>query len=403
MTVSVEEQISQAIQLAKAGNQAEAKRLLTGVVKGEPENARAWYLLSQVSSNEFDAAYCLNQVLRIQPDNQQAKERLEQLGPPAESGPRPKKPISKWAIVGLVFAGSFILCCFLGVLAALLIPTTPTAEPRAVIAESTAAISPAPTDTIRVPPTDTAAPPTLATGTDTPAPIPSLTPITPAPAVAGGSDLAHGCIPPGAQTETGVVSRVIDGDTIEVNFNGLPLTVRYIGVDAPETGEGGGTGYYGPEALEKNRQLVEGKMVTLVMDVSEIDSLNRLPRYVFVPDLNGVFVNLELVKLGYAQAADYPPDTSCSEALREAHQAAYQAGIGQWGPTPIPSLTPIIPQPPRGGSGGVCNCSADLYNCENFSTQSQAQSCYEYCLSQGVSDIHGLDGDNNGRACENLP
>lgn len=30
-----------------------------------------------------------------------------------------------------------------------------------------------------------------------------------------------------------------------------------------------------------------------------------------------------------------------------------------------------------------------------------AQACFNYCVAQGVGDIHGLDGD--GDACESLP
>jgi len=32
-----------------------------------------------------------------------------------------------------------------------------------------------------------------------------------------------------------------------------------------------------------------------------------------------------------------------------------------------------------------------------------AQACHNYCISQGAGDIHGLDKDRNGSACESLP
>lgn len=47
-----------------------------------------------------------------------------------------------------------------------------------------------------------------------------------------------------------------------------------------------------------------------------------------------------------------------------------------------------------------CSCSSNLYNCDDFSTQREAQTCFERC---GVADIHYLDGDDDGRACETLP
>jgi len=61
--------------------------------------------------------------------------------------------------------------------------------------------------------------------------------------------------------------------------------------------------------------------------------------------------------------------------------------------------------PAANPSGGTCSCSGDLYNCElnDFVSHAQAQSCFEYCKSQGYGDVHGLDRENDGLACENLP
>ena len=74
--------------------------------------------------------------------------------------------------------------------------------------------------------------------------------------------------------EAGSVTRVIDGDTIEAFVNGQTVTIRYIGIDTPETVQPGEEVQdFGPEAAEKNRQLVEGKNVILVKDVSEKDSI----------------------------------------------------------------------------------------------------------------------------------
>lgn len=53
--------------------------------------------------------------------------------------------------------------------------------------------------------------------------------------------------------------------------------------------------------------------------------------------------------------------------------------------------------------GGICSCNANNYNCENFTFQSEAQQCFNYCISQGMGDIHQLDDNNDNLACENLP
>lgn len=52
---------------------------------------------------------------------------------------------------------------------------------------------------------------------------------------------------------------------------------------------------------------------------------------------------------------------------------------------------------------GCLTCSANVYDCEDFSTQAEAQACYEYCLALTGEDVHRLDGDDDGVACERLP
>lgn len=71
-------------------------------------------------------------------------------------------------------------------------------------------------------------------------------------------------------------------------------------------------------------------------------------------------------------------------------------------PRLVPTLLLIIvigcaqPAPQHGG----CDCTANFYNCKDFSTQREAQSCFESCRSRGNGDVHWLDGDNDGIACE---
>ncbi len=63
---------------------------------------------------------------------------------------------------------------------------------------------------------------------------------------------------------------------------------------------------------------------------------------------------------------------------------------------------PVI-TPPTKVPVPSCNCSNNIYNCKDFSTQQQAQDLYECCLSNVAHDIHGLDRDTDGMACESLP
>lgn len=78
--------------------------------------------------------------------------------------------------------------------------------------------------------------------------------------------------------------------------------------------------------------------------------------------------------------------------------------------TPLPTFTPFVLNtpnaPPIAPGNAVCLCDRNRYSCvlSDFSTHAEAQACYDYCVSQGAGDIHGLDGnDNDGLACESLP
>lgn len=80
-------------------------------------------------------------------------------------------------------------------------------------------------------------------------------------------------------------------------------------------------------------------------------------------------------------------------------------------PTPTETNTPEptatnIPQPTATATvipSGPCLCDSDRYNCSDFATHAAAQACFDYCVSLGKGDIHRLDRDGNGVACESLP
>ena len=122
--------------------------------------------------------------------------------------------------------------------------------------------------------------------------------------------------------DTTTVTRVIDGDTIII---GTGQRVRYIGIDTPEIYPQPEAG--GMEAWQANRQLVEGKKVSLERDVSETDRHGRLLRYVYV---NDILVNAELVRLGLAEARAYLPDTRYQELLEQLEAEAKHVGRGMW-------------------------------------------------------------------------
>jgi micrococcal nuclease len=120
-----------------------------------------------------------------------------------------------------------------------------------------------------------------------------------------------------------VLLRVVDGDTIEVLTAGITETVRYIGVNTPERGQ---PGYR--TAHEANAALLGEGALWLARDRSERDRYGRLLRYVYRAD--GEMVNRALVAQGWAQPAEYPPDTAHAADLRQAAVEAARAGLGFW-------------------------------------------------------------------------
>lgn len=158
-----------------------------------------------------------------------------------------------------------------------------------------------------------------------------------------------------------VVTRVIDGDTIEVGISGTLYTVRYIGIDTPELDdERPELSALAQEAARYNRQLVEGQEIRLEKDVSETDQYGRLLRYVYIGD---TFVNAELVRLGLAWAKAYPPDTKYQAIFDEAESEAMLAKIGIWQEEgePLPLLVENVQITAIFHDGQVPNVESDEY------------------------------------------
>lgn len=71
--------LQQAIAFARAGQQSAARQLLMQLVREDPNNEKAWLWLAGVAQNNSQQHDCLQQVLRINPANQQAARRLNEL------------------------------------------------------------------------------------------------------------------------------------------------------------------------------------------------------------------------------------------------------------------------------------------------------------------------------------
>ena len=143
--------------------------------------------------------------------------------------------------------------------------------------------------------------------------------------------------PPGPLTAR--VTHVVDGDTIDVELSdGSDETVRYIGIDTPETVKPGTPVQCGgPRAHEVNDRLVYGKTVTLRFDAERRDVYGRLLAYVYLPRADGrpLFVNAELARRGLARTLTIAPNDSFAPLFARLARRAGVRGRGLWGRCPL--------------------------------------------------------------------
>jgi micrococcal nuclease len=130
-----------------------------------------------------------------------------------------------------------------------------------------------------------------------------------------------------------VVSHV-DGDTIRLTGSGLvdgETGVRLLEIDTPEVGRDGATAEcYAAEADAALAEMLPvGAPVWVVADRDLYDPYDRMLLYLWTDD--GRFVNLELVRQGYARAVLFEPNDAHIEAMREAESRARPADRGLWG------------------------------------------------------------------------
>lgn len=130
-----------------------------------------------------------------------------------------------------------------------------------------------------------------------------------------------------------IVTKVVDGDTIEVSHGNEVFKVRYIGVDTPETVKPNTpVQCFGKKASDFNKELVLNKKVKLEKDVSDEDRYGRKLRYVYLDEgeNSGRMVNEILVQEGYARLDTFPPDVKYSKKFQTEESLARENDRGLW-------------------------------------------------------------------------
>ena len=129
------------------------------------------------------------------------------------------------------------------------------------------------------------------------------------------------------------VTRVVDGDTIEVSPEVEGTSdVRLIGVDTPEVF--GEEEPCGPEASDFTKEQLEGQDVTLEFDEDRVDPYGRALAYVWLPDLDGELFNETLVRRGLARVLTVEPNVKYEDRFLAAETEAKDQSLGVWATEP---------------------------------------------------------------------
>jgi hypothetical protein len=201
--------------------------------------------------------------------------------------------------------------------------------------------------------------------------------------------ISAGCLQQNGGVEEGQVSSVDEQGMLEVITPGGVVHAIFAGIDLLPREQPG------EQAVQAIRSLVLNQTVVLVRDRANHAATNPAPRYIFTSEK---FINDELVRQGLAEVQPTTSDPSCALLFQISEQKARSAKLGFWQPGRVPTRTFIPFVTLDNSQQGACDCSK-RYECSDFSTHADAQTCYNACNDYNSR----LDPDRNGLACEELP
>ena len=142
----------------------------------------------------------------------------------------------------------------------------------------------------------------------------------------GTDDLSFGRCGPTVAT----VTRIVDGDTIELLYGSEVYTVRYLNVDAPEMtgGESGGPECLAEDAKLLNEQLTFEREVELEYDEECTARFDRLLAFVKV---DGRMVNEVIIERGFGELLVIPPNVKYQSEFERLEAKAKDNRAGIWG------------------------------------------------------------------------
>lgn len=195
--------------------------------------------------------------------------------------------------------------------------------------------------------------------------------------------------------------KVIDGDTIEVNINGINEKVRLIGLDTPEMSDSRESiRCFAVEAKNKTQSLIAYQNIKLEKDPTQNnrDKYNRLLRYVILKD--GRNLAKVIIEQGYGYEYTYRIPYVYQKEFKEAQKKAEKNKVGLWNPNHPCNLS--TPSPTINNSSDIGNNSSSTFTCGTKRYCSQMLSCEEAYFYLRNCGLSRLDGDKDGVPCESL-
>jgi len=317
--------VKEASVLIKQGKRGKAKELLVEILRNNPENEKAWTLLSHCVASYRQKVYCLDKALEVNPEYWAARKRLLKL-----KRRRRRKRQSKQIYMGIAIIVGLIIV--IGAFS--LIGIYPKVKAAPAIGQK---IVPSTDSSQLVFSTIPDAPNVLEESLtfisgETEGITPANTENLPLPDIPEAF-----CIPKDSKREIGKVLQVLTADKILVKLNEEQLTVNYIGIDTSTLKD-----YVSSQAFDTNLTL-ENQNVILVQDITDVTPDGSHPRYVFI---GNTFVNYQLIAWGLGTAVNNPPDDSCAGFFLVAQKEAQDQRVGAWAP-PLPDEWrdwPVVPE-----------------------------------------------------------
>ena len=200
--------------------------------------------------------------------------------------------------------------------------------------------------------------------------------------------------------KTYVVTKVTDGDTIQVEMDGEKVNIRMIGIDAPEstTARYGYVECFGKEASDHLKTTLNGESVSLEFDTTQgqTDKYGRLLAYVFS---NGKNINQQMIADGYAWEYTYDMPYKYKTQFQDAELDAEEVESGLRAKNACRGERKAIESEPATVPD---NTGTSSYSCSAKKYCTQMITCEEAMYYLNSCGLSKLDADGDGVPCESI-